>query len=298
MTCENLNCAIQLEVGKDKSDIEMQTYVGYTNYNALLLSSNLSKNAFMINNNINPRTTLESLSFGVNSGNETNAWDFIAFSMNITSLLIIIFCVLISSKIIAGEQTGGTMKLLAIRPFTRNKILGGKLLATMFFSMIFVCFSFIVSFGIGWAFYGLPHQMMIGVFNGSSVIYTHPIVFCLFLILSLFLKVFIYVSIATMISVLFRSYTGSSMISFAIVIVTLILNGVLATKSWFKYFPMANFDLYKYFTTSQSATGFKAIFTSPLIIDTSFVFSLLYSLGIIIILNLISFVAFKRKDIA
>ena len=298
LACENLECATQIEVGKDKSDKEMQKFINYESYNKLLSSSALQKNAYMVNNNINPRTTLDSINFGVNSGNETNAWDFICFSMNISCLVIIIFCVLICSKIIAGEQAGGTMKLLAIRPFTRSKILGGKLLATMFFSMIFIAFSFIINFALGWAKFGLPGQMMIGVFNGTSVIYSHPIVFCIFLLLSLFIKTFVYVSIATMISVIFRSYTGSSMVSFGIVIVTLILNGVLATKSWFKYFPMANFDLYKYFTTTQAATGFKAIFSSPLIIDTNFFFSFLYTFGLIILFNVISFFLFRRKDIA
>lgn len=298
MSCENLNCAIQLEVASGISDKTMQSYIGYGDFNKLTISSLLKKNSYMIDNNINPRTTLEAMNFGVNSGDETNAWDFICFSMNITVLLIIVFCVLICSKIIAGEQAGGTMKMLAIRPFTRNKILGAKLLATMFFSMIFVVFSFIVSFGIGWAFFGLPNQMMIGVFNGSNVIFSHPLLYCFFLILSLFLKVFIYVSIATMISVLFRSYTGSSMISFAIVIITLILNGVLGTKSYFKYFPMANFDIYKYFTSAQTASGFKAIFSSPQIIDTSFTFTFIYAIILLVALNAISFLAFNKKDIA
>ncbi|MGN1162843.1 MAG: ABC transporter permease [Christensenellales bacterium] len=298
MSCENLNCAIQLEVASGISDKTMQSYIGYGDFNKLTISSLLKKNSYMIDNNINPRTTLEAMNFGVNSGDETNAWDFICFSMNITVLLIIVFCVLICSKIIAGEQAGGTMKMLAIRPFTRNKILGAKLLATMFFSMIFVVFSFIVSFGIGWAFFGLPNQMMIGVFNGSNVIFSHPLLYCFFLILSLFLKVFIYVSIATMISVLFRSYTGSSMISFAIVIITLILNGVLGTKSYFKYFPMANFDIYKYFTSAQTASGFKAIFSSPQIIDTSFTFTFTYAIIMLVVLNAISFLAFNKKDIA
>lgn len=298
MSCENLNCALQLKVAEGISDRTMQSYLGYSDFNKLTISSQLKKNAYMVDNNINPRTTLEAMNFGVNSGEETNAWDFICFSMNITVLLIIIFCVLICSKIIAGEQAGGTMKMLAIRPYTRNKILGGKLLATMFFSMIFVTFSFLVSFGIGWAFFGLPNQMMIGVFNGSKVIFSHPILFCLFLILSLFLKVFIYVSIATMISVLFRSYTGSSMVSFAIVIITLILNGVLGTKFYFKYFPMANFDIYKYFTSMQTASGFKAIFSSPQIIDTSFTFTFIYAIIMLVILNGISFLAFNKKDIA
>ena len=298
MSCENLNCAIQLEVASGISDKTMQSYIGYGDFNKLTISSLLKKNSYMIDNNINPRTTLEAMNFGVNSGNETNAWDFICFSMNITVLLIIVFCVLICSKIIAGEQAGGTMKMLAIRPFTRNKILGAKLLATMFFSMIFVVFSFIVSFGIGWAFFGLPNQMMIGVFNGSNVIFSHPLLYCFFLILSLFLKVFIYVSIATMISVLFRSYTGSSMISFAIVIITLILNGVLGTKFYFKYFPMANFDIYKYFTSAQTASGFKAIFSSPQIIDTSFTFTFIYAIILLVVLNAISFLAFNKKDIA
>lgn len=299
MSCENLNCALLLEIADGISDKKMQSFLGYGNFNQLTISSQLKKNSYMIQNDLNPRTTLEAMNFGVNSGDETNVWDFVCFSMNISVLLIIVFCVIICSKMIAGEQTAGTMKMLAIRPFSRNKILGGKLLATMFFSMIFVAFTFVISFGIGWAFFGLPTgQMMIGVFNGSNVIYTHPLVFCLFLILSMFLKVFIYVSIATMISVLFRSNMGSGMISFAIVIITLILNGFLGTKYYFKYFPMANFDIYKYFTSSQTASGFKAIFSSPQIIDTSFVFTIVYALIMIVVLNGISFIAFNKKDIA
>lgn len=298
MACENLECALKLEISKDYNDKTMQTFLGYSDFNNLTISSSLKKNTYMIENQINPRLTLDAMTFGVNSGDETNAWDFVCFATNITSLLIIVFCVIICSKIIAGEQAGGTMKMLAIRPFTRNKILGGKLLATMFFSMIFVAFSFIINFAIGWAFFGISNQMMIGVFNGTNVIYTHPLVFCLFLLLSLFLKVFIYVSIATMISVLFRSYTGSSMVSFAIVIITLILNGVLGTKHYFKYFPMANFDIYKYFTSTQTASGFKAIFTSPQIIDTSFTFTFVYAIILLLILNGISFLAFNKKDIA
>ena len=298
MACENLNCALNIEISNDISDKKMQTYLGYSNFNKLTTSALLEKNNYMIENRINPRTTLDAMNFGVNSGDETNAWDFVCFAMNITSLLIIIFCVIICSKIIAGEQAGGTMKMLAIRPFSRNKILGGKLLATMFFSMIFVVFSFIVNLGIGWAFFGISNQMMIGVFNGTNVIYSHPLIYCLFLILSLFMKVFIYVSIATMISVLFRSYTGSSMVSFAIVIITLIMNGALGTKHYFKYFPMANFDIYKYFTSAQTASGFKAIFSSPQIIDTSFVFSFIYAIILIFFLNGISFLVFNKKDIA
>ncbi|MEG1499831.1 MAG: ABC transporter permease subunit, partial [Clostridia bacterium] len=237
---------------------------------------------------------------GLNSGTTTNAYDFVAYSNEIVSILIVIFSILIASKLIAGEQSNGTMKLLAIRPYSRTKIIFGKLFATIFFAAIFMLFATICNLLIGIGFFGLPAtSLMIGVFNGTSVFVSHPIVFLIFSTFSIFLKIIMFTSIAVLISVLFKSYTGAAFSSFIIYILTFGLNFLLKGTSWYKFFPTANFDLYKYFIPlQQTADPTLANIIYPLFNDANFFLTLGIFLGTLLIIQLISIITFKRKDIA
>ena len=51
------------------------------------------------------------------------------FTLEIASFLIIAFTVVIGAGMIAKEYSDGTIKLLAIRPFNRNKIVKMLLLS-------------------------------------------------------------------------------------------------------------------------------------------------------------------------
>ncbi len=292
------------DLSKGVSDSTLAKYVGdyFKNFNSYQVKETYSKYVYLFKNNKTDADFANVFAFNKSSNKTTNGWDYVYFTLEIMSFLIIAYSVVLGAGMIASEQTNGTLKLLAIRPYKRSKIMASKICATMFFATIFVLVSVAVAIITGLIIYGLNSLPILAVFNANQVFVTSAPVLLLLYVASLLIKIWIFVMLAFAISTLFKSYVGATIVSVMIYFITLIVTFVSAGANWLKYIIFANLDLFKFFggsfavqySANQPLTN---LFISPVFTDTSVILTAIIISSMLIILHLITYLVFKHRDI-
>ena len=294
--------SLYIEISTEYSDSDISKFVGFSNFNSYSHKENLTKYKYLLENNLVDSDVANMFSFNTSTSSQTNAFDYMYFTLEIASVLIIAFTVILGAGMIAKEYSEGTIKLLVMRPFKRNKIIMAKILATMFLAFILVMVSVIITFITGLIIYGVSFPSMLVVFN-SSVAFTLPIwlVFIIYLI-CLMVKIWIFALLAIAISTIFKSYIAAVCISAGIYILNIVLTFVSSGANWLKYNIFANLDIFKYFGGSFNTRvienqNLTSLFSSPVFADTT-VWLTIITIGVLsLILHIILFTVFKHRDI-
>lgn len=279
-----------LRIG-DKSDTDLENLIGYTEVSKYALNEQNTIYDYLLENEDFEYNYLTSFNFNVASGATSNAYDYTVYTMQILSVLIIVFTIFYACSSIAGDQASGTMKMIAIRPYTRNKLFAGKYLSCVMFGIMLMLISTVASFVVGIIMYGLPMTSCLVVFNSSSVISIHPILLLLLYLLSLFVNLLFYISLAMFICLLFKSNTLSVFLTTIIYAAQIVLSGLVGS-AWLKYTPFGHFDLFKYFGNSHLG-----MFSMNILPDSNFLTSAIVLGLMIVIFNSLSHLIFKRRDI-
>lgn len=286
----------------DYSSSQIQKFYGkefYGVYNEYEINELISKNNYYIKNNMYSYELDNVFSFNTNSGNETSAYDFMYFAIKISTMVIIVFSIFMAANIFASEHDSGTIKLLLMRPFKRHKIVSGKLLATMFFSTIFLLFSTLISFIIGACMYTLPSTPILVVFNSTNAFRIHPALLILIFVLFTLLEIIFYCILSSALCTLFKSYAGAITISFVTYFITIAMNIGFGNKLWYSYSPFVNINLFKFFgngfITNQNSI-LSSVFNTPMLGNMNYFLSLGITAGLMAILLAITYVVFKRRD--
>jgi len=284
------------------SDGEISNYVGYEDFNSYYYEENFTKNLYLIENNLVDSDISNVFSFNVNSGSETNAFDYMFFAMEIISFLIITFTVVLGAGMISKEYSEGTIKLLAIRPYSRNKIIFSKILATMFIGFLFLIICAIVTFITGIIIYGLSFETVLVVINASTAFATPMWVLFLIYLALLLVKIWIFALIAIAISTIFRSYILAVCLSAGLYLVNIILTFVANGANFLKYNIFSHFDLFKFFGGSFIKSGTESnitsLFSTSVISGTNLWISVIVVSSLALILKIFIFSVFKNRDIA
>ncbi|TMV11062.1 ABC transporter permease [Paenibacillus thermoaerophilus] len=204
-------------------------------------------------------------------------------------VLITIFTVIIAGDSVASEFTWGTIKLLLIRPANRTKILASKFIATLLFSLLLLVLLFVVSalFGgilFGFDDIGTPHLKVVNGAVKEVPMVLHAIgqygLNCVSLIM--------YVSMAFMISSVFRSSSLGIGLSVFLLFAGQLLVGLLVgfDFNWAKYLFFANTDLTQYLNGMPLIEGMTMGFSIAVLT--------VYFAGFL----LLSWLAFTKRDIA
>ncbi len=280
-----------LRIG-NKSDTELKDLVGYTEVSKYALNEQDALYEYVLAKEDFDYNYLTSFNFNKASGSSSNAYDFAVYSMQILSIFIIVFTVFYACSSIAGDQSSGTMKMIAIRPYTRNKLFAGKFLACLMFGMMLMTIATIASFVVGGIMYGVPLTTALVVFNSQTVVTMSPVLLMVLYLLSVIINLVFYISLAMFICLIFKSNTLSVFLTSALYGLQIILNGVTGAV-WLKYTPFGHFDLFKYFGNPQ--LGFLSMNILP---DANFVVSAVVIGLLIVVMNSISHLIFKVRDIS
>ena len=227
-----------------------------------------------------------------------NAYDYAYYVLDIFGFIIVIFSVILASNMIAGEQKDKTMKMLAIRPYSRNQIMTSKIMAVLFFAFIFLLLTMLISLIAGYFMYGINTNPLIVTLNASISFAISPFLLYLINVLCVFFKVVFFVLLAFLISTALRSYLGATVINIFFILITLVGNNFLSGFGVWKYIPFANVDLFKYFgngTFTNEASLFSSSYILP---GTDMVFSLFVSIIFMVIVTIATYSIFKKRDIA
>lgn len=277
----------------------------FETFNKYTSNEIITKDMFYINNNIYSNSYLNNFAYNQNSGNKTNVFDFVYFTMELCFIVIVIFAIMLMCSLFTGETESGTIKLLLVRPYKRSKIITAKLLSAIFFVLTFTLFSVIISFMAGLTMYGYTTTPVLAVFNGVSAFTISPIILMIINVLSLIFDAIFFVILALMIAILCKNYAASITCSLVILAANFVLNILFGGAFWYSLLPGMNLHLFKYFGNSFLLSGvssnvFTAFIQSALItsIESSmtFWFSLFLSLVYIIVFIAISYSVFRKRD--
>ena len=221
---------------------------------------------------------------------------FVRFFLAETVTLFIPLLVLgITSDIVSGERSAGTIKMLLTRPVARSKILTSKLIALLLFVSLIVVTTVVMAYVISGAVFGYGGWTE-PVFTGFQVYgdevdttYVHAVDQWQYVLMQAGLAWVSAMSVAClalMVSVLVRSTAASIVVMMAAIISGLILANMAGSWTSAKYLFMVNLDLPGYLTGQL-----------PPIEGMTLPFSLavlaVWSVGALIV----SYTVFTRQDI-
>lgn len=302
------------QLSKDFTDKQFNEFIGVSDLNTSLsmdafntynFNQIISLYSYIYNNNIieyNYGTAFSSnqtsnYSLSAEKPN-ISAFDYSFYVLDIFSFIIIVFSVIVASGMIAGEQKDKTLKLLAIRPYSRNQILNSKIITTLFFAFLFVILSVLISLIAGYFMYGINFNDIIISINASTVLALNPVLLYLIYIACLFIKILFYVLLAFAISTILKSYLAATVVNVFCLLIATLCNNLLSQFTLWKYIAFANLDLFKYFGNGTFSSN-SSIFTANYIIPgTDLIFSLIITVVSIVLIALVTQLVFRKRDIA
>lgn len=294
-----VNNTINLEAISVLDPNSIVNYINFNNFNVYEKTEELTKSKYYITSGTYNHNYNDVFAFNKNSGETTNAYDFVFYGMEIATLIITIFAIFMAASLMASEYDSGTIKLLAMRPFKRWKIITGKLFATMTFVLLFVLFSLGVCGVAGVCLYPIDNTLILTTFNSSVSFVLHPLVLMAINVGCILLEIFFYTVIALSISTIFRSYTTAISISCIMYILALSFNILFGGAFWYSFIPFINADLFKYFGGSflaTSSTAFNKLFTPTLLSNANFFVSLGIYGATILVFIVLTYVVFRVRD--
>lgn len=286
----------------NKTSTDAQLDLLYLNtYSAYNVNSSLIRYSYLFDNNKTTNDFANPLSISVTSSNEINAYDYAYFVIRLFSFILIVYAVMCASYTIAGEIKEGSMRYLAIRPVTRNKMIVGKLLAILIISIILILFSTLIAVLVGGFIYGFNSLNILTVFNGSLPVVLHPLAMLAIYLLSMLLELVIYASIALLLSCLLKS----DLAALTLVLLLYLLNTLLPVfaggmNSWLAYYPFSHISLFALFGSSvyaQPNNILSLLLGSKVYAGTNAILTIVLIVVFIAITNLISAYIFKKKEL-
>ncbi len=235
----------------------------------------IKKNQYEISHNIAPA--------------QYTAWSFTStIEQRAIGVLLTVFVAIVAGDIVAGEFSSGTIKLLLTRPQTRARILLSKYVATLIFAVFMMAVTIVASLVIGGVLYGFANASQTYVYMDASGHVQQmgmiPYIFTNYAFNSV--SMLMTVTIAFMISTIFRSSAIAIAISILSLFIGNTLVAVLSSYSWDKYILFANTDLSQY------------VFNGPLISGMTMTFSIIVLVVYFIVMNGLSWFLFKKRDVA
>ena len=284
-----------LEKAGDYSNAQLKAFIGFEDFNSYAINEQIVLNTYLLENQIFDGEYLVNFNFNAASGYSNSAYDFCVFAMQVLSLILTIFALYFGVTIMAGDFQNGAIKMLATRPLTRTQIVGGKTMACINFTLIFAVFAMVASFVAGFAMFGLGDaNAIITVFNGTSVMIVYPAIMLLAYFASLMLNLIFYILLAMLFAVIFRSGLGALITTFAVFVANIILSALFTGATWFVFTPFAYLDLFRFMGGASVQGGFLTFGTT---IGGSFFIALAVYLAMVVLIDLLSKLIFKTRDI-
>ncbi len=290
-------CAEALDSVSSKTD--RTNLVGYKDVSLYEQEELATEYIYYIEHNLNENDFANGLSFTHTSNGKINTYDFTFFVMSLFSIVVILFATYLSANTISGEISNNTMRFMAIRPVKRGTLYVGKYMAIVIMSLILLLFGTITSFIVGGILFGFNSANILMIFNGSSVLVAHPIAALGLCILSQLLIVSIYSALVMLLSTMLKSDLLAMAVGAVVYLVNFILPLFFGAGSWLRFYPLTNINLFAYFGGNRLVNDsvLSKLFNSVVYHGMSIWISLIYIIGIPMILLLLGKLIFKKREL-
>ncbi len=216
-----------------------------------------------------------------------DAWVFTLGSLSVGQIGVV-FVTVVAGDIVAGEFASGTIKALLTQPVNRTRIILSKYVSVLLVTLAMFVLVLVSSVVIGGIFFGFKgvgeplvfvnaKQMVTQMTTGSFILLGYAF--------ALISSVMI-VTIAFMISAVFRSSALAIALSIITLFVGVSLVQLLSSFTWDKYILFANTDLMQYITGGPPVAGM------------TMGFSIVVLAVYFIVLNAVSWRVFVQRDVS
>lgn len=228
---------------------------------------------------------------GVDINNDTNARGILLDVFSQYEIFIIIVVVMIAGAIVSEEFSKGTIKLLLVRPYKRNKILLAKFITCILMILIMILGIIAVQFVVGGVVHGFDSLKI------PAVIYDHvsnqlqTMNIAQYLTLMAISKLPLYILIATIVfafSTIFTNTALAVVMGFLAYMSTQFINaiGQLYHITILKFFITPNWDLSQYLFGNLPSFQY-----------TNFSLSCIMCIVYLLVILIPTFIIFKKKNI-
>lgn len=278
---------------------DINKYYGFKDFNTYSSKEELSKNIFLYEKELIETDYNSTFNFSTTGSTKTNLYDFTFFALEIISVIIILYMFYLVASMFAKELNNGTIKFLAIRPYSRNKIYISKVLTILLNIIFMLALSTIIALTVGAVVFPGNVKDILIVINAKSIFIVNPFILICYELISIIIKVLFFMSIALLIGILSKSPLATIISSVSVYVLIIIVNLFLQNSIWYSYFPTANLSLFKFFGNSSYFNDIaQGLFSNNLINGSTLLKSAL-GMGIVIfLLFFLSYKNFKNKDIA
>lgn len=217
-----------------------------------------------------------------------NSWMFVKNAVSQITPLIVLFTVIIAGDIVASEFAWGSIKMLMVRPYPRWSVLLSKYITSVLFAVGLVLFLLIVSWIVGGVMFGaggMSHPILSFTEDGTMVSQS-TLIYTLKVSGLQMVTVLIFITIAFMISTIFKSNMLAIGISVFLWFSMGVLGSILANFTWAKYLLFTNLNLTYYL---QSPEGLMQGMSLPFSLTVDAIYWVLFLL--------ITWIVFQKRDI-
>lgn len=144
------------------------------------------------------------IAYSVGGSPLPSMWEMMSIESAVLFLLVTIFTVILSADSVAGEFGTGTIKLLLIRPWSRSMILLSKYISLLLFALLLAVILFVVSILTNVLLFGADSSSAAQDVMNSSM-GSSPLAYMLEFYLLKFVSLIVTVTLAFMLSTIFRS---------------------------------------------------------------------------------------------
>jgi len=217
---------------------------------------------------------------------DSNNWTMMSMESLVLFSLVTIFTVVISADSVAGEFTAGTIKLLLIRPWSRSKILLSKYISLLLFALLQAVIVFVLTFVVNMLLFGYDGSDNVTQTVLGSSRDIPPLAYMLLYYMYEFISLIVVVTLAFMISTVFRS--GGLAIGLSLFV--LLGGGTIAGLVSLMDYAWVDYILFLHLNLTEHLAGRPSEFT------------LGYSLGVIgvyyVIFVALTWYIFNKRDVA
>jgi ABC-2 type transport system permease protein len=190
-------------------------------------------------------------------GNLFNGYFITYFVMNSLWVHVPFLIALVAGDLIAGEATGGTFRLLLIRPASRTKILLTKYITALFYSFTLIAFLAALSIGLGLSLFGSGDLLVPG--RTLTILPKAELPFRMFVAFGLAtLSMWCVASLAFLFSSLVENAIGPIIGTMAVIIIFIIVSNI----------PVELFESIKPFLFTTYFAVWSKAFDDPIAWDT------------------------------
>ena len=261
---------------QELEQVRNKTYAQKKQYQEL--KEELETSKYIIQNNIDIST------------NE-NTRDMLLSIFSEYGLFMVITVVLIAGTIVSEEFNKGTIKLLLVKPYSRNKILLAKLITVFLITLFIILAIIIMQFIIGAIFYGLNSLTIPQIVYNHNTGEIQEVSFANALLKEIIGNIPLYLLIGTL------AFTISATLNSTAVAITVSLLGYMASGIVNQVMYSYNVKIVKYFVTAN--WNLTEVFDGKLhaMEGITLPFSIIICLIYFLIMIIPAFMVFKKKNI-